>query len=233
MGRVPGQPDRIPQLRDATLRPAILGASPGQEPGNGHGSASGSATCLRVTPERQPDPAAGGAADARSAIVCQIPLTTGIAGRIDCRSGGTPMTRYVGAIDQGTTSTRFIVFNRSGDTVAVAQREHRQIFPQPGWVEHDPTEIWRQHPDCHRRGDARRRAHDRRSGRHRHHQPARDHAAMGSQRRHAGARCHRLAGHQGRCAGCRICRPRVARTGSAPPPACRSPVISARSSCAG
>ena len=52
------------------------------------------------------------------------------------------MTRYVGAIDQGTTSTRFIVFNRSGDTVAVAQREHRQIFPQPGWVEHDPTEIW-------------------------------------------------------------------------------------------
>ncbi len=52
------------------------------------------------------------------------------------------MTRYVGAIDQGTTSTRFIVFNRFGDTVAVAQREHRQILPQPGWVEHDPTEIW-------------------------------------------------------------------------------------------
>ena len=48
------------------------------------------------------------------------------------------MSRYVGAIDQGTTSSRFIVFDRSGHTVAMAQREHRQIFPQPGWVEHDP-----------------------------------------------------------------------------------------------
>lgn len=51
------------------------------------------------------------------------------------------MTRYVGAIDQGTTSSRFIVFDRVGHTVAMAQREHRQIFPQPGWVEHDPDEI--------------------------------------------------------------------------------------------
>jgi glycerol kinase len=51
------------------------------------------------------------------------------------------MTRYVGAIDQGTTSSRFIVFDRSGRTVAMAQREHRQILPQPGWVEHDPGEI--------------------------------------------------------------------------------------------
>ena len=53
------------------------------------------------------------------------------------------MTRYIGAIDQGTTSTRFIVFDRSGETVASAQMEHRQIYPQPGWVEHDPLEIWR------------------------------------------------------------------------------------------
>jgi glycerol kinase len=51
------------------------------------------------------------------------------------------MTRYVGAIDQGTTSSRFMVFDRAGNTVAIAQREHRQIFPQPGWVEHDPDEI--------------------------------------------------------------------------------------------
>ncbi len=51
------------------------------------------------------------------------------------------MTRYIGAIDQGTTSTRFIVFDTAGNTVATAQREHRQIFPQPGWVEHDPIEI--------------------------------------------------------------------------------------------
>ncbi len=53
------------------------------------------------------------------------------------------MTKYVGAIDQGTTSTRFIVFDRAGGLVARAQKEHRQIFPQPGWVEHDPEEIFR------------------------------------------------------------------------------------------
>jgi glycerol kinase len=51
------------------------------------------------------------------------------------------MTRYVGAIDQGTTSSRFIVFDRAGNAVASAQREHRQICPQPGWVEHDPIEL--------------------------------------------------------------------------------------------
>ncbi len=53
------------------------------------------------------------------------------------------MTAYLGAIDQGTTSTRFIVFDRSGRIVSVAQKEHEQIFPKPGWIEHDPDEIWR------------------------------------------------------------------------------------------
>jgi glycerol kinase len=50
---------------------------------------------------------------------------------------------YIGAIDQGTTSTRFIVFDRTGRIVCVAQKEHEQIYPKPGWVEHDPEEIWR------------------------------------------------------------------------------------------
>jgi glycerol kinase len=50
---------------------------------------------------------------------------------------------YIGAIDQGTTSTRFIVFDRSGRIVTVAQKEHEQIYPQAGWVEHDANEIWR------------------------------------------------------------------------------------------
>jgi glycerol kinase len=53
------------------------------------------------------------------------------------------MPSYIGAIDQGTTSTRFIVFDKSGRVVSVAQREHEQIYPRPGWVEHDPEEIWR------------------------------------------------------------------------------------------
>jgi glycerol kinase len=52
------------------------------------------------------------------------------------------MTRYVGAIDQGTTSTRFMVFDRGGKIISSAQKEHRQIFPKPGWVEHDAMEIW-------------------------------------------------------------------------------------------
>ncbi|KQR97551.1 glycerol kinase [Williamsia sp. Leaf354] len=51
-------------------------------------------------------------------------------------------TRYVAAIDQGTTSTRCIVYDRGGVLVSVAQRRHRQYFPRPGWVEHDASEIW-------------------------------------------------------------------------------------------
>jgi len=59
---------------------------------------------------------------------------------------------FIAAIDQGTTSSRCIVFDRDGRIVSVDQKEHEQIFPKPGWVEHDATE---------------------------HHQPARDHRAVG------------------------------------------------------
>lgn len=52
------------------------------------------------------------------------------------------MPELVGSIDQGTSSTRFMVFDGEGSVVARAQQEHRQIFPRPGWVEHDPVEIW-------------------------------------------------------------------------------------------
>ena len=53
------------------------------------------------------------------------------------------MSRYIAAIDQGTTSTRLILFDQAGNSVAVGQKEHEQIFPEPGWVEHDAGEIWR------------------------------------------------------------------------------------------
>ena len=49
---------------------------------------------------------------------------------------------YVGAIDQGTTSTRFMVVDADGAIVAIDQQEHAQIYPRPGWVEHDAVEIW-------------------------------------------------------------------------------------------
>ena len=47
------------------------------------------------------------------------------------------VSKYIGAIDQGTTSTRFIIFDHAARIVACAQKEHQQIYPQPGWVEHD------------------------------------------------------------------------------------------------
>jgi len=53
------------------------------------------------------------------------------------------MAEFIGAIDQGTTSTRFMVFNRSGRVVSAAQKEHEQFYPNPGWVEPDPHEIWK------------------------------------------------------------------------------------------
>ena len=52
------------------------------------------------------------------------------------------MSRYMMALDQGTTSTRTIIFDQSGSIVSQSQREHAQIFPNAGWVEHDPKEIW-------------------------------------------------------------------------------------------
>lgn len=55
---------------------------------------------------------------------------------------------YVAAVDQGTTSTRFLIFNHSGDIVAGHQAEHKQIYPQSGWVEHDAAEIWKNTETC-------------------------------------------------------------------------------------
>jgi glycerol kinase len=52
------------------------------------------------------------------------------------------MAKYAAALDQGTTSTRCMIFDHSGKVVSVAQKEHEQIFPQPGWVEHDAQEVW-------------------------------------------------------------------------------------------
>jgi glycerol kinase len=57
------------------------------------------------------------------------------------------MASYVSAIDQGTTSTRFMIFDHAGSVRASHQMEHQQIYPQPGWVEHDPMEIWQRTQD--------------------------------------------------------------------------------------
>ena len=52
------------------------------------------------------------------------------------------MAKYAAALDQGTTSSRAMVFNHEGRVESVSQKEHEQIYPKPGWVEHDPKEIW-------------------------------------------------------------------------------------------
>ena len=110
--------------------------------------------------------------------------------------------KYILAIDQGTTSTRAIVFDSSGRPVASAQKELPQIFPKPGWVEHDPEEIWRATVEVCRGALAKARLDGHGAGRHRHHQPARDDRGVGPRDRQAGAQCDRLAGspHLGACA---------------------------------
>ncbi len=52
------------------------------------------------------------------------------------------MQKYILSIDQGTTSTRCLIFDHDGNVISADQREHKQIFPRPAWVEHDPLEIW-------------------------------------------------------------------------------------------
>ena len=91
---------------------------------------------------------------------------------------------YLLALDQGTSSSRSIVFDARGSIVAMAQREFRQIFPQPGWVEHDANEIWG--PARDRAAGAARVRSGREPGRRdRHHQPARDDGAVEPSHRRA------------------------------------------------
>src|SRR4029453_11063398 len=62
------------------------------------------------------------------------------------------MAQYAAAIDQGTTSTRFMVFDHGGQVVSVDQKEHEQIYPKPGWAEHDANEIWQRPQEMVSRG---------------------------------------------------------------------------------
>ena len=97
------------------------------------------------------------------------------------------MGSYVAAIDQGTTSTRLILFDRDGRIAAADQREHEQIHPQAGWVEHDACEVWRRTREViggALAGAGRRGGRDRGD---RHHQPARDDGRVGPRDR--GSRC--------------------------------------------
>ena len=105
------------------------------------------------------------------------------------------MTRYIGAIDQGTTSTRFMIFDDAGGVVGIHQLEHRQIYPQPGWVEHDPLEVWARTREVIDGALAKTGLGSRRPGCHRRDQPARDGGGLEPQDRPTLRQRHRLAGH--------------------------------------
>ena len=105
------------------------------------------------------------------------------------------MADYVGALDQGTTSTRFMIFDHSGGVVGVDQKEHEQIFPKPGWVEHDPKEIWAAVAGGDRRRAEEGRHRGERPRRGRHHEPARDDGRLGPQHGRARLQRARVAGH--------------------------------------
>src|SRR6185437_2099380 len=98
--------------------------------------ASRTRCCRFRARDRRTSPTAGSRSSRRSSAASPAPVCT-------CSSDSerTPMPRYVGALDQGTTSTRFMIFDRGGNEIARHQLEHQQILPQPGWVEHDPMEI--------------------------------------------------------------------------------------------
>ena len=132
-----------------------------------------------------------------------------------------PMAKYVAAIDQGTTSTRCMVFDHSGQVVSVDQKEHEQIFPQPGWVEHYADGDLGTHAGGRQGRPEQGRPDDRRPGCGRHHQPARDDGGVGSQDRHPRPQRDRLAGHAHRPHLRRAGRATAARTGSGRRSACR------------
>lgn len=106
----------------------------------------------------------------------------------------TMATSFVGAIDQGTTSSRFIAFDHSGNIAATHQLEHKQIYQQPGWCEHDADEITRNVETCVREALSKGGIELAAAG-HRHHQPARDGAHLGPRDGQAALQRHRVARH--------------------------------------
>ncbi len=103
--------------------------------------------------------------------------------------------QYIASVDQGTASSRCLIFDVSARVVSVSQKEHHHIFPRPGWVEHDPREIWANVLEVVNGALQGASLDPERSRRARDHQPARDHRAVGPRQRRAGPQRHHLAGH--------------------------------------
>jgi glycerol kinase len=93
------------------------------------------------------------------------------------------MADYVAAVDQGTTSTRCMIFNHKGLPVGIHQMEHEQIYPKAGWVEHDPMEIWARTQDVIKGAMKNAKLKAKRYRRCRCDEPARDHGCLGQEHR--------------------------------------------------
>jgi len=100
------------------------------------------------------------------------------------------MGQYILALDQGTTSSRAIVFNKSGKVVSLAQKEYEQYYPKQGWVEHDPNEIWYSQASVAVEALSRANISGFGTG---NHKPARNYNYLGQRNRRTGLQCHRLA----------------------------------------
>ena len=108
------------------------------------------------------------------------------------------MRDFVAAIDQGTTSTRFMVFDHDGNEIAKHQLEHQQILPRAGWVEHNPIEIWERTTAVAQTVLSTHRLDRRRPRRTRYYQSTRDDSCLESAYRPPVRQRHRLAGHANR-----------------------------------
>ena len=93
--------------------------------------------------------------------------------------------RYILALDQGTTSSRAVLVDKKGTVFAAAQKEFKQIFPQPGWVEHDPVEIWASQYEVAREVIKNNGVDSEYHCRDRHYQPAGDDGCLGPKHRQA------------------------------------------------
>ena len=105
------------------------------------------------------------------------------------------MTEFIAAIDQGTTSTRCMIFDHQADVVSIHQREHDQIYPRPGWVEHDPVQIWDRTQIVLREALERAGIGLNSADGDRRHQSTRDDPGVGSEDRQAVLQRDRLAGY--------------------------------------
>ena len=107
------------------------------------------------------------------------------------------MSRYILALDQGTTSSRAILFDRSGNIIQMAQQEFTQHYPQPGWVEHDPLEIWATEKRALAEVVGAAHIDPKRIAALGYHQPAGDHHPLGPLHRAAGLQRHRYGSAAG------------------------------------